>query len=119
MQIMQYNEPCKKCGSTNQSLFVTDDRKTTSCKDCGHMEDLYVSPELQKQWDNEAKQNIQQQTVKEQHSSKPTVECPYCHSTNTKTISAMSKAGSVALVGIFAMGKVSKQWHCNQCKSDF
>lgn len=47
------------------------------------------------------------------------VECPYCHSTNTKKISGMSKAGSVALWGVFAAGKVSKQWHCNNCKSDF
>lgn len=46
-------------------------------------------------------------------------ECPYCHSKNTKKISGFSKAGSVALFGVFAMGKVSKQWHCNQCKSDF
>lgn len=50
---------------------------------------------------------------------KPVVECPYCHSTNTKKISGISKAGSVALFGVFAAGKVSKQWHCNNCNSDF
>ena len=43
----------------------------------------------------------------------------YCHSNNVKKISRVSKAGSVALWGIFAIGKVSKQWHCNNCKSDF
>ena len=47
------------------------------------------------------------------------VECPYCHSKDTKKISGMSKVGSVALWGVFAGGKVSKQWHCNSCKSDF
>lgn len=46
-------------------------------------------------------------------------ECPYCHSKNTKKISGLSKAGSAALWGVFAMGKISKQWHCNNCKSDF
>ncbi len=45
-----------------------------------------------------------------------TVKCLYCQSTNTKKISNVSKAGSVA---VFAAGKVSKQWHCNNCKSDF
>jgi len=50
---------------------------------------------------------------------KKCVRCPYCHSTNTKKISTTSKVGSVALFGIFAIGKVSKQWHCNNCKSDF
>mgnify|MGYP003310353153 CR=1 FL=1 len=34
-------------------------------------------------------------------------------------ISGLSKAGSVALWGIFALGKTTKQWHCNNCKSDF
>lgn len=47
------------------------------------------------------------------------VECPYCHSRNTKKISALSKAGSVAFLGVFSLGKVAKQWHCNNCKSDF
>lgn len=51
--------------------------------------------------------------------AKPTVECPYCHSTNTKKISGASKAGSVALFGIFALGKMSKQWRCNKCGSEF
>lgn len=49
----------------------------------------------------------------------PSVECPYCHSTNTEKISGLSKAGSVALFGIFALGKTSKQWHCNNCDSNF
>lgn len=46
------------------------------------------------------------------------ITCPYCHSTNTKKISGLSKAGSVALFGIFSQ-KVKKQWHCNNCGSDF
>lgn len=46
------------------------------------------------------------------------VECPYCHSVNTSKISAVSKAGSVAMFGIFSQ-KVKHQWHCNSCKSDF
>ena len=47
------------------------------------------------------------------------IQCPYCHSTNVKKISTTSKIGSVALFGIFAAGKVAKEWHCNNCKSDF
>lgn len=51
--------------------------------------------------------------------TKPTVTCPYCSSTNTKKISGLSKASSVALFGIFALSKTTKQWHCNDCGSDF
>ena len=46
------------------------------------------------------------------------VECPYCHSFNTKKISSLSKAGSVAMFGIFSQ-KIKHQWHCNECESDF
>ncbi len=52
-----------------------------------------------------------------QQDNKP--KCPICNSTNLSKISTMSKASSVALFGIFAMGKVSKQWKCNSCKSEF
>lgn len=50
---------------------------------------------------------------------KPVITCPYCGSTNTKKIGFGSKAVHTALFGIFAVGKVSKEWHCNNCKSDF
>lgn len=49
----------------------------------------------------------------------PTVECPYCHSTNTTKISKASKAADAALFGTYALGKISKQWHCERCGSDF
>ena len=51
--------------------------------------------------------------------STSTVTCPYCKSTNTKKISGLSKAVSVGLFGIFALGKTTKQFHCNNCKADF
>lgn len=51
--------------------------------------------------------------------SPPTITCPYCKSTDCKKISGLSKAGSVALWGIFAFGKTTKQFHCNSCKADF
>ena len=51
--------------------------------------------------------------------SNPTITCPYCKSTNTKKISRLSKAVSVGFLGIFALGKATKQFHCNNCKADF
>lgn len=52
-------------------------------------------------------------------STKPMPECPYCHSTNVKKITNTSKVVHTAIFGIFSMGRNSKQWHCNNCKSDF
>lgn len=78
-------------------------------------------PELKKspEFDEQAYQKRINWVPVEYGGSNNKIKCPYCHSTNTKKISSMSKASSVALFGIFAMGKVSKQWHCNNCNSDF
>lgn len=47
------------------------------------------------------------------------MECPYCHSTNTNKITITSKAVHTAIFGIFSMGRNSKNFHCNNCNSDF
>lgn len=49
---------------------------------------------------------------------KPQITCPYCNSTNTKKISTASRAGSILGFGILSK-KIGKQWHCNNCGSDF
>lgn len=54
-----------------------------------------------------------------QDPTEPTVECPYCHSTNTSKITNTSKAVHTALFGIFSMGRNSKNFHCNKCGADF
>ncbi|MBQ2396107.1 MAG: hypothetical protein II304_03565 [Bacteroidales bacterium] len=47
------------------------------------------------------------------------VKCPYCESKNTRKITATSKAVSAVTFGIFSIGKITKEWHCNDCKSNF
>lgn len=98
------NIPCDEC-KCETSFFMTDNTlnydEFACCTQCNHI--TY-----------RGKQYISHSTH-----SKPTVTCPYCKSTNTKKISSLSKAGSVAMWGIFALGKTTKQWHCNDCKSDF
>lgn len=46
------------------------------------------------------------------------VECPYCHSKYTSKITTTSKVVNTAVFGIFGT-KRHKQWHCNNCDSDF
>lgn len=43
------------------------------------------------------------------------ITCPNCNSTNVKKISAASKVGSVALFGVFSLGKISKSYKCEDC----
>ena len=46
------------------------------------------------------------------------IQCPYCKSTNTKKITAMDRISSNIMFGIFSK-KRNKEWHCNECGSDF
>lgn len=45
-------------------------------------------------------------------------KCPYCQSTSLSKIGTVSRSLSVGAFGL-ASGKIGKQWHCNNCKSDF
>jgi len=102
-------------------IFKPNDTSPHICKKCGKEMKFWCTEELdsitgkviQNNSDNE---NID---IRKIVTGIPTVECPYCHSNDTKKISGLSKAGSVALFGIFALGKTSKQWHCNNCNSNF
>lgn len=73
-------------------------------------ENLQIAHDMRKM---QAKIQIQQDLA-----SGKRVICPYCKSTNTEKISAVSRAVSVSLVGA-ASGKIGKQWHCKNCGSNF
>lgn len=60
----------------------------------------------------------QQNVVKKAEEQKNVPHCPTCGSTNIKKISTTSKIGSVAMWGLLSR-KVHKQWHCNNCKSEW
>lgn len=66
----------------------------------------------------QTQQQIQQQAKIQKQSEVNIPKCPTCGSTNIQKISGLSKAGSVALWGIFSR-KVHKQWHCNECGSEW
>jgi uncharacterized membrane protein YvbJ len=42
-------------------------------------------------------------------------KCPTCNSTDIEKISLKNKIGSAALLGVFALGKISKTFKCNGC----
>lgn len=95
---------CSKCGHNKSNIHLRHDgkREFGECQACGdltYIEDLKIP--------------------KPSFDTTPKVKCPYCNSTNTRKITTASKVGKVALFGIFAIGKTSKEWHCNDCKSDF
>ena len=92
---------CPRCGfnQSNVRIMLSNGDEFGECKKCGKM--TYID------FSNKGSSN------------KTMVKCPYCNSQNTIKISNSSKIGKVALFGIFAIGKTTKEWHCNDCKSDF
>lgn len=114
---------CPKCGHMIANVSLTYDNEGklldefAGCKMCGAIiysrdisDESEISPDITRAPDPCAKF--------ETNPFKPTVKCPYCGSTSTKKISTLSRMGSFATFG-FAGKKVGKQWHCNNCKSDF
>ena len=94
MEVIDFK--CNKCGNNQSYKKISENLEYGECTKCGSMTyHKFLKPPI------------------------PIVRCPYCNSYKVEKISTASKIGSIALFGIFAAGKVSKQWHCNNCKSDF
>ena len=96
-------ETCPHCGC--EESFYSTSRYFDNCICCNCGKEVY--------YNDEDKEQIPQfkKTI--------TITCPYCNSTNTTKISNASKIGKVALFGILSFGKITKEWHCNNCNSDF
>lgn len=88
-----------------------------NCKDTySEFDNLYYCPKCRYRLKKVEEQP--EPVVIQTQSSKPTVTCPYCKSTNTKKISGTSRWMSTGIFGL-ASGKLGKQWKCNNCKSTF
>lgn len=104
---------CPKCGQK-----VSSDYKY--CPTCGNDISNTIL-ELSKIEERKSKEDSQRihsnnKNYASQTNNKP--HCPYCQSTNIKKITATSRIGSSIMFGV-ASKKIGKQWHCNNCGSDF
>ena len=84
--------------------------------DCGAVTEIVEDNESKSP--NTSLDNINISDLKKDIKVKPQVRCPFCNTTNVKKISGTSKAISIFGLGILS-NKIGKQWHCNNCKSDF
>ena len=74
---------------------------------------------LKREQEQEEKERAIARALSAEYEAKhPRVECPYCHSMNTEKISGVARGVSIYALGV-ASPKLGKQWHCNNCKSDF
>lgn len=61
---------------------------------------------------------IQSKNLQTMNNNNCVLKCPTCGSTNIKKISTVNRMVSTGLFGL-ASSKIGKQWHCNNCNSDF
>ncbi len=45
--------------------------------------------------------------------------CPVCHSPKIHRIPKSKKVARVAIFGVFSIPKIAKEWHCDNCNSEF
>ena len=112
---------CDYCSMAHE-FPESDKREKYLCPDCGHEMWYWTSSDVDDETELVLENYTNQERIDKNHKlimqAEPIIECPYCHSNNTKKITATSKAINTAIFGIFGT-KRHKQWHCNHCNSDF
>ena len=107
---IQHSYKCPKCNKFTIFYNEEGDKPNKVCKHCNYSNIIFYN-----------KIDVDEADAKYGDfftNKKPTVECPYCKSTDTKKIGVVGRSMSFGLFG-FGSSKVGKQWHCNKCKSDF
>ena len=67
-----------------------------------------------------AMMKYKQKLAKDFHQQEQNIpKCPICQSTNIHKISTANKVGSVALIGLFSVGHISKTFKCDNCGAKF
>lgn len=112
---MVYEKVTYMCPKCNQGHFFNNSEKySTICPKC-NVEMVCVGKKITST-EQEKNEDIKWKRILQNPS--PLVYCPYCNSVNTSKVSTTSKVVNTALFGIFGT-KRHKQWHCNDCNSDF
>ena len=106
--ILESSKKCQYCGFDGISSYLLNKEKEKFSKELAQRK---IDREIRDNGINASKQN-------KHIPNQPKISCPYCQSTNCKKIGTLSRMASISFFG-FASRKIGKQWHCNNCKSDF
>lgn len=104
-RVKKRNFKCPRCGCTRYFIDKVPPYIYWICYECNNSETFELMS-------NEEVQYFAQKKAKEEEERrKNLVCCPYCKSTNTKRLGTFGRLTHFNAVG--------KQWHCNNCKSNF
>lgn len=111
----------EKCSKAKEGYELNEPIK---CDNCGQEDNSIIDYKKMMKIYNvrDKKRNLQTferekriEAAKQETKIDNQIKCPNCKSSNVKKISGLSKAGSVALFGIFSISKVSKTYECKSC----
>lgn len=112
---------CYECSKCNKLYFFDIDEKFANlCPNCNSEMQLEGTYDCDTELAEKAKNTPSYDPSQDPNSPYyiPVIKCPYCSSTDISKISVISRIVSTGLFGLGSK-KVGKQWHCNQCNSDF
>ena len=108
---------CPKCKKGYE--FDTSKEYSNICTECGTTLKFLANYDVDTERKSEKVEEMRQGQYWQYMTKQPMVTCPYCQSSDTKKITNTSKALHTAVFGIWSMGRNSKNYHCNECGSDF
>lgn len=103
---------CPECCQIR--FFNIEEEFSTICPECN----VEMSCIEKKVVSSEAEKRHRERLDRAFSNPSPLVYCPYCNSIDTSKITTTSKVINTAIFGVFGT-KRYKQWHCNDCGSDF
>lgn len=113
--------PYVKRGNVDEAIVFMKEKTNCSTEEAyeiyKELKQMVKAKPLQ-QWERDKYAKEYKRPQQQNSKPKPQITCPYCNSTNTKKLSTASRAGSILGFGILSK-KIGKQWHCNNCGSDF
>ena len=113
---------CPICKTSNNYSDVTQSTGAIQriCMVCGFITTLKSTPayeaEQKRRRENEKMQK--QEQYDKTHGNPQLIKCPYCQSTSCKKIGMLNRSISASIFGL-GSSKIGKQWHCNNCGSEW
>lgn len=111
-----FNGICKVCGKEMKIEATNVPVQTTGPWNLKNSSEMVAKAKERQNFRKDVEEAIKRENMRSQQQNIP--HCPICGSAKLSKISTLNRAVSVSLFGIFSK-KIGKQWHCNQCGTDF
>lgn len=117
-EILPYLRKCNSDGAINYIIDATNCEIEEATKVVSELKNMISQKHTGRSVLPNYKESISQNIKSKEDVVTFSVTCPYCNSPNVKKVGIGGRLASTLTLGI-ASSKIGKQWHCNNCKSNF